>query len=254
MFSSKTYYSHLKTLRFGKPCIYLDLTDSTINVASEQPSGTLVVAGSQTKGKGQRGNVWQSPVGCAMASLKLVCLKSCFLGKRITFLQHVIGLSALRALEEIDRERLGCSSIKLKWPNDIIYINPLDKARFKIGGILVNSEDRGNIFDIVLSFGLNVLNPEPTICISKIIPTKTVSTEQIIALIMNHLEEYTSDFDESKFNLIKKEYSDRCLHMNDLVEDETHGLVRVKDTNDDGYLIGERLLDNKLCTVLKIMK
>lgn len=251
-FILENYYSYLKTLSLGRPCIFVEQTESTIIEAFDQPNGTVVVAGQQTKGRGQRDNVWFSPKGCAMASLKLTCAKTSFLGNRISFLQHIVGLSILRALETIDRDKLGKSNIKLKWPNDIIYTTNKDQP--KIGGILVNSQDSGNLFAIVVSFGLNIFNKEPTTCLSNITQKTNLSIEQVVAQVFNNFEDYIYELNDTKFNLIKHEYIERCLYSKNIVEDEINGSVRVTNIDDDGFLVGERVQDKKSCTVTNIFK
>lgn len=254
MFDLEKYYSYLRTLNLGRPCIYIDKIESTITEAFSHKAGTLIVAGQQTKGRGQRNNVWHSPTGCAMASLKLACARQSQLGLRLTFLQHLVGLSILKTLQSIDPERLGTKSIKLKWPNDIMYLDQANSNPVKIGGILVNSEHRGEILDLVLSFGLNVSNAEPTTCLNSITKKNSITVDMVVAQIVNHLESYTLDFDNSKFDAIKREYMDRCININQLVEDEKHGCVKVYGIDDDGYLIGKRILDDKLCLVTRILK
>lgn len=253
-FNLDAYYSNLKTKRIGRPCIYLDKISSTIDVASCETSGTIVLAKQQINGRGQRGNVWQSPLGCAMASLKLSCPKQSYLGSKLCFLQHILVLMAARTLEQLDPRMLGKDAIGLKWPNDIVYKNPDVKQGQKIGGVLVNCRDDMLDFDMTLSFGLNVFNREPTTCISDILgPSRHISIDSVVAGMMNNLEKYLLDLDEERFAELKEEYVDRCIHMKKCVEDENHGRARVKELNDDGYLLGERCSDGKLCIITKIM-
>jgi len=255
-FDIQSYYSHLKTRTLGRPCLYLDQIDSTIDVAQGTEPGTLVIAKQQLRGRGQRGNVWISPVGCAMASLKIACAKISPLASRICFLQHILVVVASKTLEHIDSTKLGTKQIRLKWPNDIMYIDPNSGGGegLKIGGVLVHSKDMADRHDVTLSFGLNVFNSEPTTCIRDVIgPSHDLSIDFIVAEMMNRLEKYTIDLDEGTYWDLKSEYVNRCIQMGKVVVDETHGLVRIKDVSDDGYLVGERCTDGRLCTVTKIV-
>lgn len=252
-FNLNGYYSNLKTKRLGRPCIYLEQVDSTIDVACEQNPDTIVLAKEQLKGRGQRSNVWQSPFGCAMGSLRVSSRKISYLSKRLCFLQHILALSAAKTLERIDGKKLGKNFIRLKWPNDIVYKPPDRKVGLKIGGVLVNTKDLSDEYDITLSFGINVFNKEPTTCISEIIGNdKNITIDSVVADIMNHLEDYILDLNDERFEELKADYTARCLHINKLVEDEDQGPIRVKEVNDDGYLVGERCTDKKLCIVTKI--
>lgn len=250
-FNLDSYYSNLSTKYLGRPCKYFDQVESTIDVATREPSNTLVLAKEQTKGRGQRTNTWHSPAGCAMGSIKLACRKVSPLAGKLCFLQHIMALTIAKTLEQIDRNKLGKERIKLKWPNDLIYCNASGET-IKIGGVLVHSQEDQDQFDVTLSFGLNVLNKEPTICIKDIVDSSDIRMDSLIARIMNNLENHTDIYDENKFQDIKQEYIERCLQINKPVEDEHHGRVLAREVNDDGFLVAEK--NGKLCTVTRIVK
>lgn len=256
LFNLEAYYSRLRTKKLGRPCLYFDQVDSTINSIEEHDFNTIVLAKEQTNGRGQRSNKWFSPVGCAMASVRLKCPKVTPLAKRVCFLQHILAMSTAYTLEKIDPIRLGRDKIGLKWPNDIIY---KDKS-LKLGGILLNSKDKQDHLDIILSFGLNVHNREPTICIEDILSTGAGSNEKselsidmVVAEIMNELEQCIDDLTDEKFNAIKADYESRCLQVNKVVLDANCGTVLVKGVNDDGYLVGEESLTGRPCMVTQII-
>lgn len=254
-FNFDAYYRHLKTKYLGRPCIFLDRVESTIDVADRKPQHTIVLAREQLNGRGQRTNIWHSPVGCAMGSIRLACTKSEALASRLCFLQHIMVIVAAKTLEQLYGEKLGKDRIGLKWPNDIIYTNPISNSQMKIGGVLVHTVDRVNNYDITLSFGLNVFNSKPTTCVQDIIGNfELISMESLVANMLNSLEEYTYELNDEKFYDLKLKYIERCLQMNKLIEDETNGMVKIIDVNDDGYLVGERCSDQKLCTVTKIVQ
>lgn len=251
IFNLSSYYSCLRTKRLGRPCLYLETVDSTIDLAIKERADTLVLAREQTRGRGQRTNVWHSPVGCAMGSVRMACLKPSMLAKRLSFLQHLVAMAVVKTLEGIDQQKLGPHQIGLKWPNDIIYT--AQKEHQKIGGILVNTIEQGEEFELTLSFGVNIFNKEPTTCVSEIIgSTDKLSISQIVAEIMNNIEQLTYDLDNEKFAAIKTDYEKRCTQINRLIEDEQYGPVKVVGVNDDGYLIGEKP-NQELCTVTKII-
>lgn len=253
IFCIESYYNHLKTIRLGRPCIYLDKVGSTIDEALNQPPDTIVLAKEQSNGRGQRSNVWFSPAGCAMGSIRIVCQKISPLASKLCFVQHIMILAMAKTLEQIDNIKLGRNHIKLKWPNDILY--HANDSYLKIGGVLVHTTDLNDDYDIILSFGLNVTNSEPTTCIKDIIgSTREISIDELVAQMLNNLEQYTHYFDEEMFQDLKMEYTQRCMQMNKIIEDELNGRVKVKEVSEDGYLIGERCVDQKLCTVTRLKK
>lgn len=256
-FNLNSYYSILKTKNLGRPCIYLDLVNSTIEIAPNYPPNTIVLAKEQLKGRGQRNNVWQSPIGCAMGSLQVALKKHSYLSNRLCFLQHILALSISTTLEQLNPAKLGLNRVKLKWPNDIVYLNETksDRRLEKLGGILVNTRESGDFYDVTLSFGLNVFNREPTTCLSEILgSTNEVSIELVVADTMNNLENLTTDLDEPKFQKLKRDYTERCLQINQTVHDPSHGSVLVTQVNDDGYLVGTKNDSTRdLCVITNIL-
>lgn len=254
-FDVQRYYEALTTSRLGRKCVYLQTVGSTFDVAADEEPDSIVVAREQSKGRGQRDNIWLSPPGCAMASIRLACSPSSYLGQRLCFLQHIVILVEAKTLEELDNRKLGKNQIKIKWPNDILYQDYGSGKTLKIGGILVQTQEKKGVYEICVGFGLNVFNSEPTTCLKDIVGSdENLRIDVLIAKIMNNLEQYTYYLDEAKFYHLKQEYMERCIQINKLVEDEENGRVRVKEVNDDGYLIGERCADQRLCTITKILK
>lgn len=249
VFDLDAYYKFLTTKSLGRPCLYYDEVVSTIETARQQPDKTLVVAKQQIRGRGQHGNTWQSPAGCAMASLKLILPKTHYTATKLCFLQHVVAVAISNTLNQLDPVRLSPRSVRLKWPNDIVHC--VGEGIHKIGGILLHSENKTCDYDMTISFGINVSNKQPTVCIQDIIG-RPISCDQVIACIMNNLERDILDLDTSRFNAIKDIYSDRCLQIGQIVCDETHEKIRILDVNDDGYLTGIRQSDQKFCIVTKI--
>lgn len=254
IFNAELYYNNLRTCSLGRPCLYLDSIDSTIDVVAKENPNTIVLAREQVKGRGQRGNVWQSPAGCAMASVRMICSHSSPLASRISFIQHFVALAAVKTLEQIDPIVLGKDRIKLKWPNDIIYVPPnKELVGLKIGGILVHSTNHDTGYDITMSFALNVFNSKPTTCVQDILgSTKKTTIDYIVSEMMNKLEAYTIGYSEAAFQGLKSDYTSRCLQIDKMIEDENHGRVQVEGINEMGFLYGKRCSDLEDCIVTKM--
>ncbi|KAJ7418724.1 hypothetical protein WISP_57766 [Willisornis vidua] len=63
--------------------------------------GLIAVAVRQTQGKGRGGNVWLSPVGCALCTLHLTIPLHSNLGQRIPFIQHLVSLAVVESVRTI---------------------------------------------------------------------------------------------------------------------------------------------------------
>jgi BirA family transcriptional regulator, biotin operon repressor / biotin---[acetyl-CoA-carboxylase] ligase len=141
-----TVFQHQRKSSFGSELYYYDEIDSTNRVAeklSQQSfrEGTVVVADSQTAGRGRSSNQWFSPAGENLYCTLLIKPDASCL-HRIPFM---VGLAIAKTLAEIDLR------IDLKWPNDLLVGNR------KIGGILVQSAmESGVLKYAVAGFGINV--------------------------------------------------------------------------------------------------
>ena len=134
----------------GNQIFRLDKVDSTNNFAANLiegqlcRNGALILADTQTAGKGQRGSVWESEPG-----KNLLCSYVYFPDNlSVDFLQELnmcLSISLINCLKyfEIDAE--------IKWPNDI-YVDGK-----KISGILIENNVRaGKLKSMVFGLGLNI--------------------------------------------------------------------------------------------------
>jgi BirA family biotin operon repressor/biotin-[acetyl-CoA-carboxylase] ligase len=107
------------------------------------PEGTVVVAESQTAGRGRQGRTWQSPPRAGL-TLSVVLRPPAISG----WLPLLAGLSVAVAL----REQTGLDA-GVKWPNDVLI--PGDRGERKVAGLLAEVPAGGN-GAIVIGIGLNV--------------------------------------------------------------------------------------------------
>lgn len=106
-------------------------------------SGVVVLAETQTSGRGRFGRNWVSPVGRNLAiSLGATISRS---PSGIGAISLVAGVAVSNAIQE-----LGIETVKLKWPNDIL----IDDR--KVGGVLVDLVRATAPFRFVVGVGLNV--------------------------------------------------------------------------------------------------
>jgi BirA family transcriptional regulator, biotin operon repressor / biotin---[acetyl-CoA-carboxylase] ligase len=123
----------------------LDSTSSEIQRRSaELPDLSMVLAETQTAGRGRRGRTWLSPPGL---NVYLSCLKRFEHGfAALSGLSLAVGVMVMRMLES-----LGLQGAGLKWPNDVLSDDG------KLSGILVelSGEYQGPCAAII-GVGVNV--------------------------------------------------------------------------------------------------
>lgn len=139
----------LHTQYIGKEVIFFDTTDSTNIQASMlgekgAENGTLVLADTQTKGKGRLQRAWFSP---NYSNLYFSILLRPPIPPKLS---GWISLACGVALAKVIRSHTGLSA-RIKWPNDILVNGK------KLGGILIESHVQGDaIKHLILGIGINV--------------------------------------------------------------------------------------------------
>lgn len=133
----------------GRNVIYLSRTASTNTFVKEQlasiPSGTCVIAGKQTAGRGQQQARWSSEKNRNItASIKLEP------SRLEAEDQFRLNMSVSLAILDYLKEQHGITA-RIKWPNDILV------QGHKICGILIENILSGStIQSSVIGFGLNI--------------------------------------------------------------------------------------------------
>ncbi len=148
-----TIYSTLATTWLGRRIELFDCLPSTNREAvqlaqADVEHGTVVVAESQTAGRGRLSRTWFSPPG-----INLYCsiiLRTARPPERLTeWLSWLPLVSALATAEAI--EQVSSIHVSVKWPNDLLI------SERKVGGILCESGagSRSDPFQII-GIGINV--------------------------------------------------------------------------------------------------
>lgn len=195
----------LKTAWAGRTCLCFDTLGSTNDYGkalakTEHVHGTLIVADTQTAGKGRRGRVWQSPKGSTI-SMSL-CLEPKLSTDRVAGLTLVMALAAAEAIYE-------AADVKpqIKWPNDIVLNGK------KICGILTEMCFQNDHYAVVIGVGVNVNTdsfPEEIREIATSLKLETgreISREKLIAAIMKYFEAYYEQYEQTQdLSLLKEQY------------------------------------------------
>lgn len=186
-----------------KKKLYITQTKSTnalcweLNREETLPEGFVLHTDFQTEGKGQPGNTWESATGKNL--LFSVVLHPFQIPMEELFLiSELVSVAIKNALDEY------CSSISIKWPNDIYWNNK------KLAGILIENSLQGNkINTVVIGIGLNVNQkefkseaPNPVSLLQ--ITGKRQNRQQLLEQICENILSLYKGFDKNK---IQNEYA-----------------------------------------------
>ncbi|MDO4589142.1 MAG: biotin--[acetyl-CoA-carboxylase] ligase, partial [Fusobacterium sp.] len=184
----------MRIFRFSE----IDSTSDFLKRSEDKRDYDLVIAQTQTRGRGRRGNNWVSQRGMALFSFLLKEEQNISL-EEYSKLPLVTGIAVLKGLKRIEN-----LDFKFKWTNDI-YLD--DK---KICGILV--EKVGDFF--IIGIGVNINNKLEG-AVADIATALTISTgkkyivEDIIFTIIDEFKSYYQRFVAGEWELILDEINSK---------------------------------------------
>lgn len=203
----KSVRSQMQTKWAGREIVHLKETVSTnveaARLAKEgMAHGTLIIAESQTGGKGRRGRSWFSPSGKSV--FMSMILKPELEPSKASMLTLVQALAVSRAIKTVS----GMNS-QIKWPNDIVV------NKKKICGILTEMNiEAGSISSIIIGTGINVNQEDFPEEIQHIATSlmwegkQEVSREELIAKVCLYFEQYYEAFMKMQdLSLLVEEYN-----------------------------------------------
>ncbi len=141
--------SGLITKRIGNKIICFTETNSTNTVAFKlaedgAPEGTVVLADSQSRGKGRLGREWSSPPGVNLYAS--IILRPPVLPLEASQLTFISAVAVARTVEQVTSLK-----VRIKWPNDLL----LDGRKF--AGLLNEmSAETEKINFVVMGIGVNI--------------------------------------------------------------------------------------------------
>lgn len=222
----------------GHKIIFKDSLDSTNNYVAKLmqqgnlASGTVIMAGHQTSGRGQRGSVWEDE---PFKNL----IFSCFVQYDNLSVQHQssisqwVSLALCRALMDF-----GVPA-QVKWPNDLVV------EHRKIAGILIENQlKQDQVVSSILGVGLNVNQTEFNLTNITSMSRETgreFSVEEVAFQLIHHLNDLALFLSSRRFYDLKNMYLDR-LWLYDVWSEyhEPGGAPfdgKLIDVNDLGQLI-----------------
>lgn len=201
--------------------------------------GQIILAKTQTSGRGRKERVWLSAEGGLYFSLvvKPQNFKIDFLGS----LTQAMALSVCKTLHS-----LGAKEAVLKWPNDILCQGK------KICGILSQAVFKeGELCGVVIGVGVNIGqekidSPKPAVSL-KMLGIKAKQSE-VLESIFNNFYTYYPKVCQSGFKAIKEEFLKDFPFVNKeikIVVDKKEFCGICHGLDDKGQL----LLDNKVVNI-----
>lgn len=254
LFSKPHFSWRLQTDYVGRRLIYRPETESTMDDAHRMlerfrlTNGALLLAETQTAGRGRAGRAWVSPPDVNLYCTIVVTPSA----EGVRCLPYVTPLAVAQAVEEIASAEGVSLHAALKWPNDV----QIDGR--KIAGVLVESTSAAD--ETLVAFvgaGINVnLDVEAHREISSIATSikrevgVEVYREEVLASFCNHFEalyEAASSGDRAPF----ESWRSRLINLGREVtahgpREDVQGIA--VDVTEDGALVIERA-DGRRVTV-----
>lgn len=228
----------MKYKRLSPVFIELDEVDSTNRfalelLASQKPmNGTVISAVAQSRGRGQRGNSWESEPGLNL-TVSVIVYPSVSTD-RLFYLNQVVSLAVYDLVGSFTHENL-----KIKWPNDILLHGK------KIAGILIENQLRGSqVMASVLGIGLNVNQPffSPELrATSLYCETQNLfSLNELKIQLIQHLDFWLDRLSCERYDDIHETYHQRLFGRNQerkfkAAENTLEGIIQ--GVSSDGKLI-----------------
>ena len=241
VYSREEILSRISTHEIGREIKFYDSLDSTNNKAKAigfegGSHGTVVIAETQTAGKGRRGRKWSSPEGSGVWMSILLCPD--IAPVYVPSITLAAGISVCGAINKTTE-----AGAKIKWPNDVII-----NGR-KVCGILTEmSSEIDYVNFVVVGIGVNVMEAEFDESLSGIITNinreavKKCGRSVIAAAIIEEFEKNYNVFCKGGFKSLKSKYESMCDTLNKrvAVSGSENFEGRAVGITDEGYLIVEK--------------
>lgn len=203
--------AHLDSTRVGSQLEFIQLTGSTNTDAFRLAEngaieGTVVLADSQTGGKGRRGRLWSSPAGVNLYCS--VILRPAIMPHEAPQLTFLSAVAVARAIELTTR-----LTPEIKWPNDLLVSGK------KVAGLLneMSAETDGINF-VILGIGVNLnmtadqfpqdlRHPATSLLLESGI---RVDRSRFTGTMLNELDRLYTDFLAHGFGPVREEWQQRC--------------------------------------------
>jgi BirA family biotin operon repressor/biotin-[acetyl-CoA-carboxylase] ligase len=222
----------------GNRVHFLPIVDSTNNYVANLLSkgdlahGTVILAETQTSGRGQRGNSWISSSGKQFTAS--FYLETAFLSVENSIaLNMMVALSVQQCISSFVTDE-----VHIKWPNDIL-VN--DK---KIAGVLIETQiASGKVKSAICGIGINLIAESNELSstniadLSGVVQAPFVVLDALIPILTkNFLQLKALRFDEIKADYLAKLW--RIHQLQEVIVLENSKLVgQIVDVSETGDLV-----------------
>lgn len=166
----------------------------------------IAVCETQTAGKGRRGRRWVSPF--AQNIYCTVGLTKSLAASHLGLLSIVSGIALCRALADY----CDVEAVRLKWPNDLVYLG--DGGKHKLGGILIESKPVEGGYFLAIGFGINVhmtrqqLEAIPQAATSlSLISSKQLERQSVLIAALEAVVNAIDRFEEAEIESVLETFS-----------------------------------------------
>jgi BirA family biotin operon repressor/biotin-[acetyl-CoA-carboxylase] ligase len=192
------------TLFLGKDIHFLPDCHSTNDMAlqalrqKEATEGSIFITNHQTRGKGQRGNSWETKPGENLTFSLVLQPKFLDLSE-----QFLLNMAISNAIRRCFQEYVP--GLLVKWPNDLVI-----PGFGKIGGILIENLVGSKGWEYaVVGIGLNInqnqfVSPQATSL--SLVTGNTYPLEELFKLLVAHLEQAYIALKKGKNAVLTQEY------------------------------------------------
>lgn len=209
----------MKTLFIGQNIIHLESIDSTNSYASEllrqtKPAeGTVIYTFDQQKGRGQRGNTWESEPN-KNGALSFILYPSFLATEKHFLLTKISSLAVADLMAETLATIVNTDDITIKWPNDIYVGNK------KIAGILIETALRENTLqNAIIGIGININQLKFDNATNATSLALLSNKEFDLTMLIEHLCEFIEvrylQLKANKLEIIDAEYQNRLYQLNE---------------------------------------
>ncbi|MDO4433474.1 MAG: biotin--[acetyl-CoA-carboxylase] ligase [Alysiella sp.] len=190
---------------------------------------SLVIALSQSQGRGRQGRIWENRCGeCLMFSLGWTFEQE---QAQLGALAAVVALACQQALVE-----LGCAA-QIKWPNDLVC------GLSKLGGILIETVRQDGQTHVVIGIGINFVLPKTVdkAASFQAAVKQKISAQRLMDTLLNHLYTTLNAFATQGFTPFQAAYQmahrDHNQEIVLLRDGKIVGAGQVCGIADDGALL-----------------
>jgi BirA family biotin operon repressor/biotin-[acetyl-CoA-carboxylase] ligase len=248
MFSKEELLNGLTTSVLGKKLFLFETIDSTNRCArtlaeAGMEEGAIVLADSQSEGRGRLGRAWVSEAG---KNLLFSCILRPNLEKEQSGLLTFFAATAVaRALEQSTGLHVEC-----KWPNDLLLNGK------KCCGILLEVSFRYGALDFaILGIGVNVnqraFGTDLQLSATSLAREsgKEYDRKKLFQMIVRELDSLYHDVRQNQFSSIMTEWNNRCtMYGRDVKVDRSGTIISGKaiGLHSDGGLVVQTATGNEI--------